>query len=381
MAAKRDYYEVLGVAKSATDDEIKKAYRKLAMQYHPDRNRGNEEALEKFKEATEAYEVLSDKEKRQTYDQFGHAGLDSSGMGGGGFNPNNFSGFEDIFGDFGGFGDIFSSFFGGGGGRRRGGSSSAMRGHDLRYDMEIEFNEAAFGADKKISIERDETCSECKGSGAAGNAGSEVCPDCGGAGQVRRVQGFFSVNTTCQRCRGEGRIIKNPCRKCGGSGLETRNRTIAVHIPAGVNNGAQLKLRGEGEGGVRGGSNGDLIVVLHVAPHRYFERHGNDLICEVPVSLAQAALGADIQVLNLEGQRVKLKVASGTQTGTVLRLRGMGVPFLNRSGRGDLLVKLLVRTPVSLNAKQKKLLKEFSELSGDSDSPEPTDLFKRNGRR
>lgn len=256
-----------------------------------------------------------------------------------------------------------------------------MRGHDLRYDMEVSFEEAAFGADKKITIGRDETCSDCNGSGAAGNAGSEVCPDCGGAGQVRRVNGFFSINTTCPRCKGEGRIVKNPCNRCSGSGLITKERTISVHIPAGVNNGAQLKLRGEGEGGVRGGSSGDLIVVLHVAPHRHFERHGNDLVCEVPITISQATLGAEIKVLNLEGKRVKLKVASGTQTGTMLRLRGMGVPYLNRSGRGDLLVKLLVKTPTGLNSKQKKALKEFAELSGDSDTPEPTDLFKRSGRR
>lgn len=376
---KRDYYEILGVGKSAGKEDIKKAYRKLAMQYHPDRNRDNPEALEKFKEATEAYEVLSSDEKRSTYDRFGHEGLNASG-GAGGFDPRNFSGFEDIFGNFGPFSDFFDGIFGGG---RRGGrsTSGARHGQDLRYDLEVTLEEAAFGVQKRIEIPRREACEECKGSGAASGSQSETCPDCGGSGQIRRSQGFFSISTTCPRCHGEGRIVQNPCQSCRGSGQVKRTRTIQVRIPAGVSDEAHLKMTGEGEAGTRGGYNGDLYIVIHIQPHRWFERHDDDLVCEVPISIAQAALGAEITVPTLDSKRVKLKIPSGTQNDTILRVRGQGVPRVNSSSRGDLLVKIIVQIPDSLSGKQKQILKDYAAASNDTDSPQPSDLFARRKAR
>ena len=372
---KRDYYEVLGVEKSAGKDDIKKAYRKLAMQYHPDRNRDNPDALEKFKEATEAYEVLSNDEKRSTYDRFGHEGIAAAG-GAGNFDPRNFSGFEDIFGSFSG---IFESFFGGGG--RRGGASGARHGQDLRYDLEITLEEASFGAQRRIEVPRRETCDECKGSGAAAGSQAETCADCGGSGQVRRSQGFFTLSTTCPRCRGEGRVISNPCPACRGSGQIRRTRTIQVRIPAGVQSDTHLKMTGEGEAGARGGYSGDLYIVIHVQGHRYFERHGDDFICEIPISMTQAALGAEISVKTLDAKQVKLKIPAGTQNDSILRIRGQGANRLNHSGRGDLLVKIVVHIPESLSSKQKQLLRDLAALDTENTAPEPTDLFaKKRGR-
>lgn len=377
-STKRDYYEVLGVEKTAGKEDIKKAYRKLAMQYHPDRNRDNPEAIEKFKEATEAYEVLSSDEKRSTYDQFGHEGLSASG-GAGNFDPRNFAGFEDIFGSF---GDLFENFFGGGG--RRGGRASATgarHGQDLRYDMEITLEEACFGAQKRIEIDRREVCDACNGSGAAEGSKTETCADCGGSGQIRRSQGFFSISSTCPKCRGEGRIISNPCPTCRGSGQVKRTRAIQVRIPAGVDGDARLKMGGEGEAGIRGGYSGDLYIVLHVAPHRHFERHGDDLVCEIPISITQAALGAEITVPTLEAKHVKLKIPPGTQNESIMRIRGQGATHLNRSGRGDMLVKIDVRIPETLTSKQKQLLRDFAAQTKENDAPEPADLLaRRKGR-
>lgn len=379
-SVKRDYYEVLGVGKTAGKEEIKKAYRKLAMQYHPDRNRDNPETLEKFKEATEAYEVLSTDDKRATYDQFGHEGLNASG-GAGGVDPRNFSGFEDIFGNAGPFSDFFEGIFGGG---RRGGSrasSGARHGQDLRYDLEVTLEEAAFGVQKRVEIPRREACDVCKGSGAASGTQSETCSDCGGSGQIRRSQGFFSISTTCPRCHGEGRIIKNPCQACRGSGQVKRTRTIQVRIPAGVSADAHLKMTGEGEAGTKGGYNGDLYIVIHVKPHKWFERHDSDLVCEIPISMTQASLGAEITVPTLDGKQVKLKIPAGTQTDTILRVRGQGVPLVNKTSRGDLLVKIAVRVPTSLSGKQKQILKDFAAASNETDSPQPSDLFAKRKAR
>jgi molecular chaperone DnaJ len=373
---KRDYYEVLGVEKSAGKDDVKKAYRKLAMQYHPDRNRDNPDAIEKFKEATEAYEVLSDDTKRSTYDRFGHEGLEAQG-GVGGLDPRNFSGFEDIFGSF---GDIFEGLCG----SRRSGrasSSGARHGQDLRYDLEITLLEAAFGTEKRIEVPRRETCEDCKGTGAAPGSQAEICTDCGGSGQIRRSQGFFSLSTTCPRCRGEGRVIANPCAACRGSGQIKRTRTIQVRIPAGVHSDAHLKMSGEGEAGTRGGYNGDLYIVIHVQPHRSFERHGSDLVCEIPISISQAALGAEITVLTLDSKQVKLKIPAGTQNDSILRIRGQGAQHLNRSGRGDMLVQIVVRIPESLSSRQKQVLRDFAALGTEDTAPEPTDLFAKRKNR
>ena len=376
VANKRDYYEVLGVAKSSGKDEIKKSYRKLAMKYHPDKNRGNASAMNKFKEATEAYEVLANDEKRQTYDRFGHDAVNAAGAGGQRWDPNSFSGFEDIFGDMGSFGDIFENFFGGGRGRssRR---SGVKHGDDLRYDLEIKFEEAAFGIQKKIVIPRQETCHDCKGTGSQKQTKSDVCPDCGGSGQVRRSQGFFSISSACHRCQGSGYVIKDPCRACSGTGQVKKKRTISVKIPAGVESGSHLKITGEGGAGVKGGYNGDLYVVIHVSPHKYFERHENDVICEVPISFAQAALGAEITVPTLDGKRAKIKIPSGTQPGKIFRLRGQGIPMLGRSGKGDQLVKIDISVPKGLTSRQKELLREFAHINKDDTSPDPSSLFEK----
>ncbi len=344
---KRDYYEVLGVNKGAGADEIKKAYRKLARQYHPDVRPGDKEAEAKFKEATEAYEVLSDPEKRQRYDQFGHAGMDpNQGFGGG-----DFGSFGDI------FGDIFD-LFGGGGSRRQG----PRRGADLRYDLSISFEEAAFGASKEIKVPRQETCDECHGSGAAPGTQSAVCPQCHGTGQVKTVQatpfGRIQTSRPCNSCHGEGRIIATPCRKCGGQGKVRQVRTLDIKIPAGAEDGLHLRLNGDGEAGEKGGPAGDLYVVISVKPHKFFQRDGNEVFCEVPVSFIQATLGGEVEVPTLDGS-VKMKIPEGTQTGTMFRLRGHGIPFRRGSGRGDQHVKVLVVTPTKLTEKQKELLREF----------------------
>jgi molecular chaperone DnaJ len=347
MTAKRDYYEVLGLARNASEQEVKSAYRKLALKHHPDRNPGDPRAEELFKEAAEAYGVLGDPDKRRRYDAFGHAGV--SGTGGVGFDPTIFADFSDILGDFFGFGDLF--------GRRRG----PRRGADLRYNLEISFEEAAFGAETQIRIPRAETCEECSGSGAAPGTEPSTCPTCRGAGQVTFQQGFFSVARTCSQCRGTGRIVTERCRTCGGEGHVTNERTLQIKVPAGVDNGSQLRITGEGEAGSLGGPPGDLYVVLRVQPHALFKRDGTHLFCEVPISVPQAALGATLEIPTLERGKTKLHVPEGTQPGTILRVRGEGVPRLGGRGRGDLHVLVRVAIPTHLDAEQRQLMEKLAE--------------------
>lgn len=360
--SKPDYYEVLGVARDATDQEVKSAYRKLALQYHPDRNPGDAQAEERFKQAAEAYSVLADTDKRHMYDRFGHAGL--GGAATGGFDPSVFTGFEDILGGLGdifGFGDAF------GGQRRRGG---AQRGGDLRYDLEISFEESAKGAETTIQIPRYETCDQCTGSGAAPGAKPTTCPQCHGRGQVRYQQGFFTVARTCAQCRGAGRIITKPCTACHGAGRQERERKITVRIPAGIATGQRLRLSGEGEGGAGGGPSGDLYVVIHVQEHEFFHRDGQDLLCEIPLNFATMAVGGKITVPTLDGTQT-LSVPEGTQTGATFRLRGHGVPDVSGRGHGDLLVTVRVVTPAKLTKDQRKLLKQLAD-SLPQDAFEPT---------
>ena len=369
--AKRDYYEVLGVPKGVSKDEIKKAYRKLAIQYHPDRNPGNKDAEERFKEATEAYEILGDDKKRQAYDQFGFAGVE--GMGGGG-QAHDFStvfrDFEDIFG--GEFGGIFSSFFGGGGSRRRSGSSSVQRGADLRYNLEIPFTDAVFGTKIEISYSRNTACAACSGTGAEKGSGRKVCPTCSGTGQVRRSSGFFSIATPCSTCGGEGYIIDHPCKECAGSGLIQKKQKIKVTIPPGIESGKRINIPGQGDYGPNGGSPGDLYVYISVKPHQYFERDNNDIYCVIPISVSQAALGAEIFVETLDSKKVKVKIPPGTQNGKILRLKNEGIPFLhNELRRGDMYIKVRVEIPTHLNSRGKELLRELAQIQKEEDSPKP----------
>lgn len=370
--SKRDYYEVLGVNKGASDDEIKKAFRKMARKYHPDVNRDNpKEAEEKFKEVNEAYEVLSNAERRAQYDQFGHAAFDgSAGAGGAGG-----------FGGQGGFGDIFDMFFGGQGGFGFGGRQAGPeKGSDLRYDMEISFEQAAFGVETEIQIPRTEDCKTCHGSGAAPGTHPETCPQCKGSGHVQVVQntpfGRMASTRACDRCRGEGKIVNTPCKDCQGRGKTRVKRTIKVKIPAGVDNGSRLRVAHEGEAGMRGGPPGDLYVYIFVKTHKLFTREGSDVICEVPISFVQAALGDEIEVPTLDG-KVKMKVQEGTQSGTILRLKGKGIPFLRGNGRGDQHVRVKVLTPQKLNERQRELLQEFAKASGENVNPEQKNFFKK----
>ncbi|OQX28885.1 MAG: molecular chaperone DnaJ [Spirochaeta sp. LUC14_002_19_P3] len=365
--AKRDYYEVLGIGKGAAAEEIKKAYRKLAVQYHPDRNQGNAEAEAKFKEATEAYEVLSDTRKRQAYDQFGFAGVDN--MGGPTFNASAFSGFEDIFGEnfggFGGFGDLFDSLFGGGSRR----SGTRARGENLSYELHIDFEQAVFGMEKEIEYARLQACETC---GGAGGEGVRTCTQCGGSGQIRRSSGFFSIASPCHVCRGEGTVIDNPCRKCGGSGTYRARRKVKVTIPPGMDNKQRIRVDGQGNYGPKGSPPGDLYVHIRVRPHASFERHDYDLYCAIPISISQAALGADIWVKSLDGKRIRLKVPSGTQDGKMLRIRGEGIPYLSGgTRRGDFYVKLKIQVPVKLSSKERDLLKQFANLQGEEQESTP----------
>lgn len=355
--SKRDYYEVLGVAKDADGPTLKKAYRKLAMKYHPDRNPDDEDAEAKFKEATEAYEVLGDAQKRQAYDQFGHAGVDGQG-GAGGFGGGGAS-FSDIFGDV--FGDIFG---GGGGGRGR---NRAYRGSDLRYNLELSLEDAVFGTSVKIKIPTLVSCKTCNGSGAKKGSQPVTCTTCGGTGQVRIQQGFFSVQQTCPHCHGAGKMIKDPCNDCHGQGRVEERKTLSVKVPAGVDNGDRIRLSGEGEAGENGGPSGDLYVQIHVKPHAIFERDGSHLLCQVPISVATAALGGELEVPTLNG-RVKLKIPAETQTGKLFRLKGKGVAPVRGGATGDLLCKVMVETPVRLNAKQKELLREFEASMKEDDN-------------
>ena len=352
--SKRDYYEVLGVTKAASEQEIKSAYRRLAVKYHPDKNPNDASAEEKFKEAAEAYGVLQDSEQRRRYDRFGHAGV-STGAGAGSWGAPGFGGIEDILGDLFGFGDVF------GGSRSGSRRSAAQRGADLRYDLEITLEEAANGMTAQLRIPRLEGCEACKGSGAAPGTQAEACQTCGGTGQVRYQQGFFSVARTCGACRGAGQVIKTPCKECKGAGRVQKEKQMEVKIPAGVETGSRLRVQGEGEAGTQGGPAGDLYVVIHVAEHEEFERQGSNLYEAVPITFAQAALGADIMVKTLDGEE-KLKIPLGTQTGTVFRLKGKGMPQLGGRGKGDLFVSVSVVTPTSLTREQRRLLEQLAEV-------------------
>ena len=351
--SKRDYYETLGVGRSASDTELKSAYRKLAMKYHPDRNPGDRAAEEKFKEAAEAYAILADPEKRSLYDRFGHAGVSSAAGAGAGFDPNvfaEFGDFADILGNMFGFGDLFGS-------RRRGGP---QRGADLRYDLEITFEESAHGTETVVQIPRQEQCETCHGSGAAAGTTASTCPMCRGHGQVRRQQGFFTIAQTCPQCRGNGKVITRPCSTCRGAGRVSRERKITVKIPPGIATGQQLRLQGEGEAGTASGPSGHLYVVVQVQEHEFFRRDGNNLYCEVQVNFPTVALGGEIQVPTLEEPEM-VKVPEGTQTGTTLRLRGKGMPDVSGRGRGDLFATIQVRTPKKMSKEQRKLLEQLAD--------------------
>jgi molecular chaperone DnaJ len=363
VAAKRDYYEVLGVSRSAGPDEIKKAYRKIALKSHPDRNPGDKQAEERFKEASEAYQVLCDPERRAQYDRFGHAAFEQGGFGGFDFSA---SGFEEV------FGDIFGDFFGG----TRRGRSRTRRGEDLRYDLEITFEEAIFGAEKTLRVPRLATCRDCKGSGSKDGAPRETCSACHGSGQLRYQQGLFSIAKTCSQCQGLGSVLRDPCRACGGSGAVRSQQTLSVRIPPGVDTGSRLKLRGEGESGFNGGPSGDLYVVLHVREHPLFSRDGNNVICDAPIGFTQAALGAEIDVPTPHG-KMKLKIPAGTQSGNVFRIKGKGVPDVRGYGHGDALVRVMVETPKKLSPRQRELLEEFARLSGEEVHPLSKGFFDK----
>jgi molecular chaperone DnaJ len=349
--AKRDYYEVLGVNKDASEEDVKKAYRKLAMKWHPDRNPDNPKAEERFKEAKEAYEILTDAQKRPLYDQFGHAGVDPSAAGAAGAGAAGFGNFADA------FGDIFSDIFGGGRSR-----SNVYRGADLRYNLEISLEDAARGTETRIRIPAMEECATCKGSGAKPGTSPTSCPTCHGHGQVRMQQGFFSIQQTCPRCHGTGKIVSSPCQTCGGAGRIKQHKTLAVKIPAGVDEGDRIRLSGEGEAGMNGGPAGDLYVVIHLKPHAVFTRDHNDLHCEMPISITAAALGGDIEIPTLDGY-AKIKVPGGTQTGQMFRLRGKGIKGVRSSGHGDLICHVAVETPVNLTPRQKELLQELESIN------------------
>lgn len=364
---KRDYYEILGVAKDADADQIKKAYRKLAMQFHPDKNPGNKEAEEKFKEAAEAYEVLSDSQKRSRYDRFGHQGVGGPGMGG----PN----FQDPSDIFEAFGDIFGDLFGGGGGRSsRSQRSGPRRGADLRYVLELELSDVLEGVQKPIEFECDEDCKDCSGSGAAKGSQPEVCPACGGHGQIVRNQGFFSMATTCQQCRGTGRIIKNPCKSCRGSGRRATERKLLVTVPAGVDNGTQLRLHGEGEPGSKGAPAGDLYVELRIKPHPRFEREGANLYGELEISYLQALLGGEVETDTLRGKR-KIEIPKGCQHGQQIKLSSEGLPSLRGSRIGDMIFLAKIVIPKKLSKDEEKLLRQIAEVKGEASSKDKSSFF------
>ncbi|MCE1182098.1 MAG: molecular chaperone DnaJ [Rhodocyclales bacterium] len=356
--SKRDFYEILGVNRDASDDEIKKAYRKLAMKFHPDRNPDNPSAEEKFKEAKEAYEILSDSQKRAAYDQYGHAGVDpQAGMGGGGFGGG--AGFADAFGGI--FDEIFGGRGGGGGGR-----SNVYRGSDLHYNLDITLEQAAKGTETKIRIPTMEECEVCHGSGAKPGTQPKTCPTCNGAGQVRLQQGFFSIQQTCHKCHGTGKFVADPCKSCGGAGRVKQHKTLSVKIPAGVDEGNRIRLTGEGEHGVNGGPPGDLYVQIRLKPHAVFQRDHNDLHCEMPISFTTAALGGEIEIPTLDGA-ASIKIPPETQSGRVFRLRGKGIKNVHGHNYGDLMCHVVVETPVNLTERQKELLRELEESSKDTD--------------
>jgi molecular chaperone DnaJ len=343
----KDYYQILGVKKNATEDEIKKSYRRIAMQFHPDRNPGDKEAEERFKIASEAYEVLRDPEKRQIYDHYGIEGLKGTGFTG-------FRGFDDIFSTF---GDLFEDFFGLG---RTGRRTRARAGSDLRYDLKVSFTEAASGKEMEIEVPKTVACEDCKGTGAKPGTYPSPCPACRGTGQVTRSQGFFSISTTCPQCHGEGSLIQHPCKECRGTGRVRRTRNLQIHIPAGVDTGSKLRVRGEGEEGERGGPSGDLYVFIYVEPHEFFSRDGDNVLCQIPISFPQAALGTEIDVPTLNGTK-KVVIPKGTETGELFKIRGEGFPRLRGHGRGDQIVQVLVKTPKNLTRQQEELLRAFED--------------------
>ena len=372
---KRDYYEVLGVSRGASEDEIKKAYKKMARKYHPDLNPGDKSAEEKFKEVNEAYEVLSDADKKARYDQYGHAGVDPN-FGAGGFG----GGFDGSF-DFGDLGDIFGSFFGGGfGGGRRTNPNAPQRGESIRMSIAISFEEAAFGCEKAVTVERYETCDTCHGSGCAPGTSPEVCPDCHGTGtvQVRRQtpMGVFATSSPCPKCGGKGRIIHQPCKDCRGSGMVRKKKTIQASIPAGIDNGQTISIRGQGNAGKNGGPAGDLLITITVRPHELFRREGTSVLCEAPITFTQAVLGAELEIPTIDG-KVKYTLPEGTQSGTTFRLKGKGIPSINGRGRGDQYVTVYIETPKNLNKEQKEALKKFAETMGESNYEEQKKFFKK----
>ncbi len=368
MTSKRDYYEVLGVERHASSAEIKSAYRKLALQYHPDKNPGNKEAEDKFKEAAEAYEVLRNGEKRQIYDQFGHQGLEGTGFSG-------FGGFEDIFSSF---GDIFEDFFGFRSNRRSG--ARVQRGADLRYDLRLDFMEAAFGTETEIELTKLEACQECQGSGCTPGTQPEPCSGCRGTGQVSRSQGFFTVRTACPRCRGTGQQISSPCEECGGAGKHKVKKKVSVKIPAGVDRGSRLRLPGEGEPGSYGGPPGDLYVFIDMDEHEFFSRENTDVICRVPISFVQAALGDTITVPTLNGEK-SLEIPKGTQFGDVFRFPGEGIPSLRNGKRGSQIIQVIVETPTRLTKKQEALLRDFGRLESKKISSRIKSMLKGGDRQ
>lgn len=372
---KRDYYEVLGVSRGASEDEIKKAYKKMARKYHPDLNPGDKTAEEKFKEVNEAYEVLSDADKKARYDQYGHAGVDPN-FGAGGFG----GGFDGSF-DFGDLGDIFGSFFGGGfGGGRRTNPNAPQRGESIRMSIAISFEEAAFGCEKAVTVERYETCDTCHGNGCAPGTSPEVCPDCHGTGtvQVRRQtpMGVFATSSPCPKCGGKGRIIHQPCKDCRGSGMVRKKKTIQASIPAGIDNGQTISIRGQGNAGKNGGPAGDLLITITVRPHELFRREGTSVLCEAPITFTQAVLGAELEIPTIDG-KVKYTLPEGTQSGTTFHLKGKGIPSINGRGRGDQYVTVYIETPKNLNKEQKEALKKFAETMGESNYEEQKKFFKK----
>lgn len=379
MQHQEDYYQILGVSKNATSEEIKKAYRKLAIKYHPDKNPGNKEAEEKFKEISQAYEVLSDPQKRSRYDQFGHDAFTRMGRGGAGA----FSGFEfhdpfDIFSQVFGSSSIFEDFFGGN--SRRGSSYGPRDGSDLRFDLEIDFEEAVYGVDKKVRIPRLDNCDRCDGTACEPGTQKTTCHRCGGSGQVALTQGFFSIRQTCNSCGGTGEIIKTPCKKCGGEGRVRVEKDLKIHIPPGVDTGSRLRVAGEGESSAGGGRPGDLYVVIHVMPHDIFQRDGLDILCEVPIDFSTAALGGVVAIPTITGE-AKLKIPEGTQNGTILRLRGKGIPSLRGGQRGDQHIKIFVEVPRNLNREQKELLKAYLESCETARNHPMRDSFLKKAKR
>ncbi|UYV37427.1 molecular chaperone DnaJ [Rhodobacteraceae bacterium D3-12] len=375
--SKRDYYDVLGVAKGASADEIKKGYRKKAKELHPDRNADNPDAEAQFKEANEAYEVLKDAEKKAAYDRYGHAAFEG-GMGGGGHPGAGYRGggqgdFASAFSDV--FDDLFGDFMGGRGGPGGGGRSRAARGADLRYNLRISLEDAFAGLQKTINVPTSVACDACDGSGAEGGAEPTTCPTCSGMGKVRAQQGFFTVERTCPTCSGLGQTIENPCKSCGGQGRIHKDRSLSVNIPAGVETGTRIRLAGEGEAGMRGGPSGDLYIFIEVEQHKIFERDSSNLYCRVPVSMTAAALGGDIEVPTIDGGRSRVKIPAGSQSGRQMRLRSKGMPALRGGPAGDMFIELAVETPVNLTSRQRELLREFDELS-EENNPQSSTFFK-----